>query len=459
MTLVDDRVAALLADHPRVRDARVEAGPGGARTAVLTSRPVPAAGPDRVSGLQSMYESLYSRTDAPEDPAFDVLGWTSSYDGEPMAADAMREWVDQTVARILARRPARVLELGCGTGLLMARIAPHCDRYWATDFSVSALRRARRAVTDVAVARRIRLLHRRAEDFSGLPSDVDGVVLNSVVQYFPDLDYLREVLAGAVAATRPGGTVFVGDVRSLPLLGVFHASVVAATGRDLEPAARAAAVRRRVAIDQELVVAPAWFTALPGTLPGVAAVEIRPKVATCRNELTMFRYDVVVHVGERPDPVVVPWTDGRALTDPAALRATLEHDSPAVLAVSAIPNALVAPALADWEAIRRGTPTVPWHEGSAPADATAHRLTGLAAGLPYRLRLGLTAGRADGALDAVWVRAGGPAPEAIVMPAAVDPGPPANRGGAGLPSHDELAAFLRPWLPADLLPRSFVWTA
>ena len=46
---------------------------------------------------------------------------------------------------------------------------------------------------------------------------VELVILNSIVQYFPDTDYLLEALWEAVRITRPGGQVFVGDVRSLPL--------------------------------------------------------------------------------------------------------------------------------------------------------------------------------------------------------------------------------------------------
>ena len=42
--------------------------------------------------------------------------------------------------------------------------------------------------------------------------------MNSVIQYFPDLEYFMKVLEGAVESVRPGGAVFVGDVRSLPLL-------------------------------------------------------------------------------------------------------------------------------------------------------------------------------------------------------------------------------------------------
>jgi cyclopropane fatty-acyl-phospholipid synthase-like methyltransferase len=42
----------------------------------------------------------------------------------------MQEWVDRTVERILSLQPQRVLEIGCGMGLLLFRIAPHCSYYF-----------------------------------------------------------------------------------------------------------------------------------------------------------------------------------------------------------------------------------------------------------------------------------------------------------------------------------------
>jgi len=54
---------------------------------------------------------------------------------------------------------------------------------------------------------------------------VDTVILNSVVQYFPNIDYLRLVLERAVDLVSPGGRIFVGDVRPFGLLRVFHSSV------------------------------------------------------------------------------------------------------------------------------------------------------------------------------------------------------------------------------------------
>ena len=83
-------------------------------------------------------------------------------------------------------------------------------------------------VDAVAAARRTSWRSSRERSF-------DTVVLNSVAQYFPDLDYLLRVLEGAAAALRPGGRIFVGDVRSLPLAGAFHASVELARAPERPP--------------------------------------------------------------------------------------------------------------------------------------------------------------------------------------------------------------------------------
>lgn len=51
------------------------------------------------------------------------------------------------------------------------------------------------------------------------------VLLNSVVQYFPNAGYLEAVLRSASALLAPGGRLVVGDVRHLRLLDAFHAAV------------------------------------------------------------------------------------------------------------------------------------------------------------------------------------------------------------------------------------------
>ena len=65
---------------------------------------------------------------------------------------------------------------------------------------------------------------REAIELIGMePGSFDTVVLNSVVQYFPDVDYLIAVLKGAIGLVSAKGRVFVGDVRHLGLLHRYFA--------------------------------------------------------------------------------------------------------------------------------------------------------------------------------------------------------------------------------------------
>ncbi|MHC5932479.1 class I SAM-dependent methyltransferase, partial [Nostoc sp.] len=89
---------------------------------------------EQVLQWQMLYNETYNQS-TDSDPTFNFVGWNSSYTNQPIPAEQMREWVDNQVEQILALQPKRVLEIGCGTGLILFRIAPHCTKYWGTDFS------------------------------------------------------------------------------------------------------------------------------------------------------------------------------------------------------------------------------------------------------------------------------------------------------------------------------------
>ena len=265
----------------------------------------------RLEEWQQLYED--HRRNEGQASDFNILGWDSSYTQAPLPAAEMRIWIEQTVARLRALAPRRVLEIRCGTGLLLTRVAPLCDRYVATDVAQSVLTqlgeyRARRA--DLA---HVELYERQAHDASFLADDsVDLVVMNSVVQYFPDVDYLLEVVSEALRVTRSGGHVFIGDVRSLPLLEAYHASVQLFRAADTADVAELRGrVARAVRHEEELVLDPKLFQELGRRWPKVGAVRFAPKEGAYSNELSRFRYDVTLQVGSSvvavPPKHWVPW--------------------------------------------------------------------------------------------------------------------------------------------------------
>ncbi|MET0649873.1 MAG: amino acid adenylation domain-containing protein [Pyrinomonadaceae bacterium] len=360
-------IESVINEHPSVRECVVLAREdrpgerrlvayvvGAAETANADAEELPGGGlhAGQVEHWQKIFDGhIYSQPSTQLDPSFNITGWNSNYTDEPLPAEEMRVWLEDTLAPIRAAAPRSVLEIGCGTGMLLARLAPGCERYCGTDVSKVALEYVRRNVLARAdIAAEVTLLQRAADDFEGIePQSFDAVILNSVVQYFPDIGYLLRVLEGAARAVKPGGFIFVGDVRSLPLLEAFHASVQLFKAQPSLPLARLREqVRTRAAQENELAVAPDFFFMLRRRLPHVGRVEVRPKRSPYHNELTRFRYQVLMHIGHVGDapepggesPSWLDW-DAEGLTLDA-LRRRLDAERPASLALARVPNARLA---------------------------------------------------------------------------------------------------------------------
>lgn len=349
--------AAILA-HPAVRENVVavrEDQPGEKRLVAYVVGEALDSGWDEGSSealssesvveWRDVFNTTYGKSSGDADPTFNITGWDSSYTGQPIPAAEMREWVEGTTARILARRPRRVLEIGCGTGLLLFRVAPTCETYRATDFSRECLSRIERVVqaSQISVPN-LELSETTADDFRSVrPGSFDAVVLNSIVQYFPNGDYLVKVVEGAVDAVADGGFVFVGDVRNLDLLRAFHTSILLhQTPDDVSTAQLRRLVDKRVAQDEELVIAPGFFHALAARNPRIRAVRVQLRRGVFLNELTRYRYDVVLEIGGVAEsaPARVEWT-GEDCALPA-LRERLAGERPDWLVVSNLPNARLA---------------------------------------------------------------------------------------------------------------------
>ena len=308
-----------------------------------------------VSDWQTIYEESYRQSQSiTDDPTFNISGWNSSYTGQAMTATEMREWVDNTVSRILAAKPQRVLEIGCGSGLLLFPVAKHCQEYWGADYSSATIDNLERLCGTIeGLKGKVRLFHRTADNLAGIPQAAfDTVVINSVVQYFPSVDYLLQVLEGIMKAIAAEGKIFLGDIRSLPLLETYHATVQLAraeTDKTLEQWQKQ--VNQSVATEEELLIEPQFFIALKQRFPQISWVEISPKRGQAENELTQFRYDVTLHLGKDVQKTVIPWLNWqRDEFSLAKLQDHLKLEQPEWLGIRDVPNQRVQEALQilDW---------------------------------------------------------------------------------------------------------------
>ncbi|MEW6735288.1 MAG: amino acid adenylation domain-containing protein, partial [Acidobacteriota bacterium] len=349
-------IEAALTTHPAIQDAIVaieEQEPGDKRLVAYIvedkqyqysiDTSITETWNEQVAQWEMVWDSTYNQPATIEDPTFNISGWKNSYTEHLIAENEMHEWVDGCIERILALHSRRVLEIGCGTGLLLFRVAPHCDKYYGTDFSPSAIRYIEQQLTKLEPQLpQVKLWQKRADEIAELTEEhFDLIILNSVIQYFPNLDYLIQVLGNAINAIDEG-FIFVGDVRNLRLLEAFHTTI------KLQHASLLMSITdfhqliwEQVRNEEELFVDPDFFISISKLFPKISEVQIQLKRGHFHNELTRFRYDVVIRIGGMAQPLIESksfnWEE-QSLTRESLIELLKETQSEA-LSITHIPNA------------------------------------------------------------------------------------------------------------------------
>jgi SAM-dependent methyltransferase len=325
MTVPD--VDALLDAHPWIEGARLD--PAGRTVRIrpaasaLAVRPAPGGLVEEfLDHWSEVYDWTYTKGEARHADDLDLSGWRASDSGEPFPAEHMREWAEHTIALILAHRPRHVLELGCGTGLLMHRLRDHVTGYVGTDVAEAAVERLGlgagpntafvRAAAHQLGTPPVRAALERLRFPDARP---DFVVLNSVTQCFPNAAYLETVVRDAVESVAPGGTVLVGDVRDARLLPAFCRWVEKASSPEAAPEELDRRAAERAGREAEFLFDPPLLAGLAARIGAETGRRLRmsvhPKTMRADTELTRYRFDAILRVDAPASPVPddVGWDD------------------------------------------------------------------------------------------------------------------------------------------------------
>ncbi|HEY9762642.1 MAG TPA: AMP-binding protein, partial [Trichocoleus sp.] len=490
-------IEATLQRHPAIQDAvaivsrESRESSGEARLIAYFSLDSQHFQQNRLHSLQAQHirhwQTLYNQTYQEADPfsaarplpsVFNITGWNSSYTGEPIPLEQMQEWVCDRTQQILALKPKRVLEIGCGTGLLLFQIAPHCEKYVGTDFSAVSLASIGQQLNALNLAH-VELLHRMATDFEGIDDTFEVVILNSIVQYFPSVEYLLQVLEGAIQAVAPGGVLFIGDVRSLPLLTAFHTWVqFSQADASLERTQLQQQVMRSHFEEPELAIDPAFFRALRHQFPQIQQVQIRLSRGRSQNEMTQFRYNVLLQVApSQPGHSEFEGFQGSESPQPhnwalspitvEAVKTHLMETQPEQFAIATVTNSRVNAAVktADWLRTGEAPKTVgrmrDLLQESEDLAIDPQDWWDLEMVLPYTVEITWSAETQTGNYDVLFVRHGIETKGDLSLPPTLEQpwhhytNNPLQSQFAGqlVP---ELRSYLRQTLPDYMVPSAFV---
>jgi amino acid adenylation domain-containing protein len=240
-------------------------------------------------------------------------GFISSYTGKPFSGsevDQYRDYLLQLAGPCLGEN-RNVLEIGCGSGLLMFVIAPKVGRYVGLDPSGLTQEKNRQTARENGFAN-LELITGFAHEIEAMAEgSFDLVILASTIQFFPGVVYLEKVMEQVFRILKPGGRVLVADILDLHQREDYWQSIRAFknahSGRE--------DFQAKSSVEGELYLAEEYFRDLQATVPRIKEMRVfyRKSGAQFNNELR-YRYDVILEKADSGSQPAIPrirnsWTN------------------------------------------------------------------------------------------------------------------------------------------------------
>ncbi|MFB6367876.1 amino acid adenylation domain-containing protein, partial [Paenibacillus elgii] len=248
----------------------------------------------RVSEKQTQVKHIWEAVAEQTTDAINDYGWTSSFGGRPFSPAEMQEYIDNFHTKLAPylTKTTKVFEIGCGHGLVLFRLAPEVQSYFATDLSGTIVKRNRERAERGGLTH-VEIRQASAVEVGGLAEpDFDVVVLSSVVHYFPNTLYLEEVIRCAVGLLKEEGIIYLDDLLDRSKKQELAEETLAY--RQANPG-----VPVKTSWDEDLFVDERFFDELQRRFPEIIEWESSRKLGVLDNELTKYRYDVVLKVDKK----------------------------------------------------------------------------------------------------------------------------------------------------------------
>lgn len=270
------------------------------------------------SGNRMMDREFWEYVGKTADDPITAGGWRNSYTGEPFGIHEIDEYRDNVGKKLepLLKPDTRVLEIGCGSGITMFRLAPQVALYYGVDMSQAMIERNRRELERGGITN-IRLECLAAHEIEEWQEcEFDLIVFNSVVHCFHGHNYLRRVLGMCIDKLKDRGHIFIGDVMDLDGKEEFLADLRNFIRQHPENKGNA-----KSDFSNELFLSKDFFEDLPFQFPVIQEVRHSNKIYSIENELTRFRYDTILTI----DSECKRTPGGRARKHRHDMRALLEN--------------------------------------------------------------------------------------------------------------------------------------
>ena len=294
-----------------------------------------------VASWKELYETEYAKTEVADDVdhEFNIIGWNDSFTGQPIPAGDMREWLRDIIDVIMSEKPGYVLEIGSGTGLIYYQLAGKVKKYNGADFSRSSISQITDRIskglrdygpTELQVSAAHEVVLKEGEP-------IDTVILNSIIQYFPGEDYMTDVIGKSISFIKDKGRIIVGDVRDNRLLELFKGRLqIKKLQESVDIKEFKWSMGQEMLKEEELCLSPDYFYNLQSRFPRITHIEIKWKHGAYINELTLYRFTVIIYVGMEAEVYQPEWQNWKGISDQQAILDELQRGN--IVAVKDVPN-------------------------------------------------------------------------------------------------------------------------